>query len=130
MEEVYENVHHGHSVKQLRNLLGVKQHILAESLGLSQASFSRIESQEIIEDGLLQKIAMELKIPVDLIKNFSEESAIKVMSNEFKDNSSVNCQYKCTINPIERVVELYERMLKDKDEQIKELKEQIKRDRI
>ncbi len=70
---------------------------------------------------ILGKIAAVLKVPVDAIKNFDEQAAINVISNTFHDNSANNVNYHCTFNPLDKVVELYERMLKDKNEMIEKL---------
>ncbi len=68
-------------------------------------------------------------MPVEAIKNFDEEAAINVISNTFNDNSQNNLHYQCTFNPLDKIVQLYdekialfERMLKDKDAMIDELK--------
>ena len=71
---------------------------------------------------MLEKIAGVLKVPVDALNNFDEEAAINVMSNTFNDSSVLNANYKPTFNPIDKVVELYERMLRDKQEMIEQLK--------
>ena len=65
-----------------------------------------------------------LKVPVEAIKNFDESTAINIISNtftDFKDQAVANANY-CTFNPLDKMVELYERMLKDRDAMIEELK--------
>ena len=41
-----ENVHHGRAVKRIREILHVKQDVLADALGLSQQSISLLETKE------------------------------------------------------------------------------------
>jgi hypothetical protein len=65
-------------------------------------------------------------VPAEAIKNFDDEAAITYF-NTFNDNSinqgSVgSTNHNCTFNPIDKIVELYERMLKEKDIIIEELK--------
>jgi hypothetical protein len=65
-------------------------------------------------------------VPVEAIKNFDEQSAITYF-NTFNDNSFSNSSgtfnaNSCTFNPIDKVVELYERIIKDRDVMIEELK--------
>jgi uncharacterized Fe-S center protein len=88
-----------------------------------------LEQKEVIEPELLEQVAMVLKVPVDAIKNFDEETAINIMSN-----NSVNFEncaqaasifYNSTFNPIEKWIEsmeenkrLYEALLKEKDEKV------------
>jgi hypothetical protein len=76
-----------------------------------------LEQKEEIDDALLQQLAVHLKVPVEAIKNFDEEAAINVIGNNYHDNSaSVN--YHCTFNPIEKIVELYEALVKSEREKV------------
>lgn len=56
---------------------------------------------------------MFLHIPVEAIKNFNEEAAFNFVANTFNshDTSIGGLAYQCTFNPIDKLVELYERML-------------------
>jgi transcriptional regulator with XRE-family HTH domain len=124
-------IHHGYNVKRLREILGIKQEILAEKIGLSQQTVSRLEAQEKLDEELLEKIAKEMQIPVDAIKNFNEENAINIIANTFQDASIASLEgdithYKCTFNPIEKVVELYERIIQGKEEQLILLEQLLK----
>lgn len=86
----------------------------------NQKKISILEQKEEIDDTLLQEIAVHLKVPVEAIKNFDEEAGVNIVGNtftEFKDNAVANATY-CTFNPIEKMVELYEALLKEKDEKI------------
>ena len=110
-----KKVHHGRNVKRLREMLGIKQEILAEGLGLSQQTVSRFEAQEELEGDILNKIAQILHIPTESIKNFDEEEAINVIYNTFNsnDNSTLNAiNHECSFNPLDKVVELYDEKIK------------------
>lgn len=94
----------------------MKQETLAEALGISRQSVSKIEQSEEIEDDKLEQIAKALGVTVDAIKNFNEEATINY--NQFnyegsnKEAGSVWVHnHNCTFNPMEKIVELYERML-------------------
>lgn len=106
------NVHMGHNVAKLRSFLGVKQESLAQDLKMSQQQVSQIEQQEKIEEEILILIAECLGTPVELIKNFDEDAVIyninhyNVHDNTFSDSSSAQ-----VFNPVEKIVELYERLL-------------------
>lgn len=60
-------VHHGRNVKRLREILGIKQEVLADKLELSQQTVSKLENKEEIDEDTLQKIAVALNIPVEAI---------------------------------------------------------------
>ena len=106
-----KKTHHGRNVKRLREMLGIKQETLAEGLGLSQQTVSRFESQEELEDDILNKIACILHIKAESIKNFDEDAAINIIHNTFNsnDNSIINAiNHNCTFNPIDKVIQLYD----------------------
>ncbi len=113
-------IHQGRNVKRFREMLGIKQEALAVELGedWNQRKVSVLEGKEVIEESLLGQIAGVLKVPVEAIKNFDEEAVFNIIGNTYHDQSaSVNYSF----NPIEKMVELYERLLKEKDEKIKML---------
>ena len=109
-------------------MFGKKQDTLAADLGgdWTQKKVSLLEQKEEIEPGILQEIAKALKIPAAAIENFDEDAAIQIISNTFNDNAVLNgINYNPTFNPVDRVVELYERMLKKKDQEIERLRNGI-----
>ena len=78
-------VHHGHNIKRLREILHVKQDVLAAAFNITQQAVSELEKKAQISDELLKKVSNVLKIPVEAIKNFNDEIAIKVIVNAFND---------------------------------------------
>ncbi|MGJ7033240.1 helix-turn-helix domain-containing protein [Niabella hirudinis] len=116
-----KTIHQGRNVKRFREMLGIKQEALAADLGddWNQRKISLLEQKEEIEEPLLQQIADVLKVPVEAIKNFDETAAITYF-NTFQDGSINHGHFSpnynnCTFNPLDKVIELYERMLKEKD---------------
>ena len=116
-------IHEGRNIKRIREMLGIKQEALAFELGddWNQKKISLLEQKEVIEPELLQQVAAVLKVPVDAIKNFDEQSAINIISSTFNDNASVNSNCSLNFNPVDKIVELYERMIKEKNELIEKL---------
>jgi transcriptional regulator with XRE-family HTH domain len=93
-----KTIHHGRNVKRIREILGVKQEALAVSLGedWNQRKISVLEDKEVIEQALLEQLAEALKVPVDAIKNFSEEAAISIIANTITNNDqSAVVNYSC-----------------------------------
>lgn len=125
-------IHQGRNVKRFREMLGIKQEVLAFDLGKdwNQKKISVLEQKEVIDNSLLQQISKVLKIPVEAIENFDEEQAINIISSTFNDNAVgviVNNN-----NPLDAIVQLhnekialYERMLKEKDEMMNRLEKLI-----
>lgn len=119
-------IHQGRNVKRFREMLGIKQEALAFDIGgdWNQKKVSLLEQKEVIEDTLLQQIAEVLKIPVEAIQNFDEQQVVNIISNTV---TTVNDNAIGVIvnnnNPVGKIIqlheekmELYERMLKEKDE--------------
>lgn len=117
--------HQGRNVKRFREMLGLKQEGLAYELGedWTQRRISLLEGKEEIEPALLEQVAKALKVPADAIKNFDEQTALNIISNNTFENCAqpASVFYSSTINPLDKMVELYERMLQDKNEMIEKL---------
>lgn len=99
--------HLGYNVKRLREILGVKQEDLAERMNLTQQSVSKLENRENIHNEMLERIAGAMNIPPDVIRNYSDEGTLHIVSNIFSDNATANNFLHIDI-PIERIIELYE----------------------
>ncbi|WP_419700281.1 helix-turn-helix transcriptional regulator [Mucilaginibacter sp. NFX135] len=107
------HIHQGRNIKRFREMLGWKQEALAYALGddWSQKRVSLLEQKEVIEEDILNQVAQILKVPVEAIKNFNEESALNIISNTFtsNDTSTLNAiNYQPTFNPLDKVIELFE----------------------
>ncbi|MRX41443.1 helix-turn-helix domain-containing protein [Flavobacterium sp. LC2016-23] len=136
-----QKIHQGRNVKRFREMLGIKQEALAFDLGndWNQKKISILEQKEEIEEDILNQISHTLKIPVEAFRNFDEEQAVNIISNTFGDNTSVgenacvgNSNSTFNFNPIAELkkihdekIDLYERMLKEKDEMMEQLKKLI-----
>ena len=129
--ETPKKKHVGRNLQKVRVYLGVKQDALATDVGMTQQAISKIEQQEQIEDDLLNKIADALGVSADLIKDFNEEKAIfNINSNNYRDatiseGATANA-IAHQVNPIDKIVELYERLLKSEREKIDILRESLK----
>lgn len=134
METTTKPSHLGRKISRIRELRGIKQEYLAMELGVSQQTISRMESSETVEDELLEKVAKVLGVPVEGIKNFSEENVLNIISNNFTshDTSTLNAiNVQPTFNPYDKLMEvieenkgLYERLLKSEQEKVELLKQQ------
>jgi len=116
-----KTIHQGRNVKRFREMLGMKQEALAYELGQdwNQKKISSLEQKEVIDDPLLEQIAKLLKVPVEAIKNFDEEQAVHIISNTFNDSSILNgINYYPTFNPIDKIIELYEALVKSEKEKV------------
>jgi transcriptional regulator with XRE-family HTH domain len=117
--------HIGRNISRMRELRGMKQEALAQAIGTNQQAISGIESSETVDPAKLKEIAKALGVTVEAIENFSEESVFNFFNN-FYDNSANNgylnnTNNQCTFNPLDKVVELYERLVLAEREKVEYL---------
>ena len=110
-------------------MFGMKQEALAFELGddWSQKKVSRLEEHETVEEDILEQVAKILKVPVEAIKNFDEQSAVTYF-NTFNDESGAGaCSPYGTFNfnPLEKILalvdenkKLYEQLLASEREKV------------
>ena len=115
-------VHIGRKISRIREIRGIKQDFLAIELGVSQQTISKIEQSEEVEDAMLEKIAGVLGVSAEAIKNFSDEVLIFHIQNMHDNASAYQYNYQCHYNPLDKVVELYERLLQSEREKVELLK--------
>jgi transcriptional regulator with XRE-family HTH domain len=118
--------HIGRNISRIRELRGMKQEALAQAIGSNQQAISGIEGSEEIDTKKLVEIAKALGVTVEAIENFSEESVFNYFNTYYDTKDSViNAgNYNCTFNPLDKVVELYERLVqveKEKNEYLEKL---------
>lgn len=127
-----ENQRHvGRNLQRIRVYLDMKQEALAADLGVNQQIISKIEKQEEIEEGFLKRIAEVLGISEEVIKDFDVEKTIfNINHHNYKDanisEGATTYAIVQQINPLEKIVELYERLLKSEQDKIEILKKYMK----
>lgn len=121
-------IHQGRNVRRFREMFGVKQEVLAEQLGISQQTVSRLESQEELDTGMLEKVAEALRLPAEAIRNFDEEAAFGFIANTWSLHDTSSQQFHFNFNAIDKIVELYngkielyERLLQSEKEKVEML---------
>ncbi len=118
-----KKIHIGRNIERIREIKGIKQETLAKELGISQQAVSKMEQSETIDEDRLELVAKALGVTKETIQNYTEEAVIFNIQT-MNDHSSANYQY--NFNPLDKVVELYEKLLKEKDEIIEIYKKQQK----
>lgn len=111
--------HVGRNVRKIRIFFGIKQESLAADLGISQQEVSMIEQQDEIGEELLSKIAGVFNISSGIIRDFDVDKAINNINNARgntfeQGGTSIARQF----NPLDKIVELYERLLQSEREKI------------
>lgn len=145
-EELYkETAHQGHNLRRERMRRGIKQDAMASLSGVSQSTISKYESMETIDDDLLERFAKALEIPIEKLKNGELEClSFFIENNTFENNDKAtageinmrdeNIENITYNNPLDKVTELYERLLQDQKDlvaslqkRVSELEEQLKK---
>ena len=64
---------HGANLKRWREWRGIKQEVLADKIGVSQATLSGYEKKDELEPEVLEKITKALDIPTEAITSLMKE---------------------------------------------------------
>ena len=104
----------------------MKQETLAEQLGISQQAVSKMEQSEQVEDLTLERVAKALGVTSSAIKNFSEDAIfnnIQHNSDSATNNTIVNYMF----SPVDKIVELYDALLKSERQKVALLEKMIEK---
>jgi len=125
--------HIGRNISRIRELRGMKQEALAAAIGISQQSVSNIEASETIDEEKLKTIAEALGVTAEGIKNYSDEAVFNIIGNTYHNTSSDNStliassmNYQPTFNTVEKIVELYERLVQAEKDKVEYLEKLLK----
>ena len=117
--------HIGRKISRIRELRDMKQEALAQALGTNQQTISAIENSETIDEAKLAEIAKALGVTPEAIKIFLEENVFNYF-NTFHDSQGNFNSNHCTFNPLDKVVELYERLVQAEKEKVEYLEKLLK----
>ena len=86
-----DNLNIGHKIKKLRELKNLTQEHMANSIGISQGAYSRMELGETeITYSKLEKISEELGLKPEEIIAFNESVVFNVMNNQTGNGLVIN----------------------------------------
>jgi len=116
---------HGANVRRWREWRNINQDVLAEQIGVSQTTLSSYEKKEKLEPEILEKIAKALDIPVEAITEIGEGTTVNIINAH--NNQSVSAIVNSpNFNPIDKIVELYDKLLEAEKEKVVMLQEVLK----
>ena len=105
MQTTAKKCNHGANIRRWREWRNVNQDVLAEEIGVSQATLSGYEKKETLEQEILDKIAVALNIPVEAITELDNAASINIVSSTLYDKAG-SIFNNPTFNPIDKVIEL------------------------
>lgn len=125
-------VHHGRNIRNARIKRNLKQEALADLVHMTQQNVSRYEATKTIDDKTLEKFAKALDVSLEDLKTTQDLAPWMIENhNTYTENATVTgvnqgsywgdptFHTSPTVHPLDKMVELFERMLKERDEQIK-----------
>ncbi len=125
-KDIFTTGNMGRNIGRLREIMGMKQETLAEAIGVSRQTLSKLEQSTEIDEDKLNRIATALGVKVEAIKNFDEEKTINYVQNNYDgSNFFFGSNSNNSINPYDKVIELVE-----KNEKLYEQLLQSERDKI
>lgn len=118
----------GRKISRIRELKDMKQEALAQAMGTNQQAVSILENSETIDDEKLKEVAKALDVSVEAIKNFSDEGVINYFNtfNEAVANNNFGRQDNINFNPLDKVIELYERLVQAEKDKVEYLEKLLK----
>lgn len=99
---------------------GMKQNSFAKEMGIAQQNVSKMEKKKNLTDEQLEQAAKILHTTVEAIKEFDEN---RIIQNNFLNDQAGYINQK--INPLEKVIELYDTIIKSKEAEISRLQTEI-----
>jgi transcriptional regulator with XRE-family HTH domain len=135
MQTQSKKPHVGRNIQTIRYIRGISQADLGIELEerlhrpFSQQLISDIEGRENVEDEeLLKQIAEILRVEPEALKNMDLNEAINIFGNSFSENSTQQINYKNTVhnqqtyNPLDKLIELFEKEKAELKAEIEKLK--------
>ena len=113
-EEQERGPHLGHKVQRLREVLGMKQAVLARATGMSQQNASKLEQSETIPDETLERLAQGLGVTAGFIRQFDEEAAVRHLQQHTLATCATSSHH-----AIDKVVEHFGQLLQLEKERMK-----------
>ncbi|MFO0322580.1 MAG: helix-turn-helix domain-containing protein [Bacteroidota bacterium] len=112
METVYENI------RKLRTWKGLSQQNIADELKIAQRHYGRIENGKVdVSYSMLCKIASVLDTKLQILLGLEEVMVFNNYNNHQKNGQFVANN----ATDLDKVTQLYERLLKEKDARIEEI---------
>lgn len=96
VSEKRTKINHGLNIRRIRAATQMKQDIFAKRIGMAQQTVSYYESQEVLDDEVLEKCAVALNIPVEVLKYMPEDESAPIQifkENTFTPTDSANATF-------------------------------------
>ena len=117
LQSIHKQVHEGRNVKRFREFRGMQLSSLAQALDISLEELYAIEQTAVLDEAILRRIGIALNISIDTLRSMEEE-APPVKPIVDGETGRHGCLPHCSCSRQEKIIELYERLLRDKEAMI------------
>src|SRR5690606_22236290 len=114
-------MHLGYNIHRFRSFRGMKQQDIAKRLKMTQQNYSLIEKSEHVDDNLLERISDILECDPAFIKGLPE--TLHIYSDNQQGGNVVNYD----LSDSDKIIKVYERILKTERNRIKMLEGLVKK---
>jgi transcriptional regulator with XRE-family HTH domain len=104
-------MHVGKNISRIRELLGIKQEVLAVSLNVSQQTISKIEQSEKLGENTMERIANALGIKTSIILKYDERAIINFLQGAAPSSKPDFENFSETLHLVSKIIELYDRLI-------------------
>jgi len=110
----------GKRIRKCRERLGYSQEYMASQLEITQSSYAKLENEQVkLSVGRIKQIAQLLETSVHELLNDKTENTFSIFDNEYAVGQKI------VENMYVTNKELYEKIIKDKDDEIAFLRKQL-----
>lgn len=125
--EKTDSIHLGRKIERVRRLRGMTQTELGELLGVTKQAVSKMEQTKKFNDERLEEIASALGVTVEGLKRYNEETVLYNTTHNSYENccvstSGIGNNYTLNNFPIDKTIELFEKLLEKEREKFESLK--------
>ena len=125
-------LHIGRKIERIRRLRGMTQSDLGDALKITKQAVSKMEQTENVDDDRLKEIAAALGVTSEGLKSYNEETVLYNTINFYENcgvtTSAVSNNHTFNNFPIEKAVEIFEKLLDKEREKLEILKKERKQE--
>jgi transcriptional regulator with XRE-family HTH domain len=116
----------GRKIERLRTLVRLSQSEFGLRIGgISKQAVSKLELSPKISSEKLEKVAAALGFTPEAVQHFNEDILVFFIENMHDQATAYKYNFQCTFNPLDKVVELYERLLQLERDKVQLLKNKL-----
>lgn len=110
----------GKNIKRERLNKDYTQEYMGSRLNMAQQTYSNLEQKEELDETTVRKIAEILDVPLNKLYQDDINSNVR---DVFQQSGNLGSVFNYSFNPVDKLIEVYEKLLKEKDDHNSTLRE-------